>query len=178
LRFFIATRQFSLYNINSFGAAKMNTEETKVDVNLILFKKGGSRKSFPLPSNITVIGRRHDCDLCIPLMVVSRRHCQLSQNNEALKIRDLDSRGGTYLNGKRISEATVQAGDYLTIGPLTFMLQINGEPAKIVPPQQSKAPPAQKKSPAPKAPAADLSGSFPELELDDSDSLSAELKDI
>ena len=133
----------------------MNTEETKVDVNFILFKKDGSRKSFPLPSNITVIGRRHDCDLCIPLMVVSRRHCQLSQNNESLKVRDLDSQSGTFLNGKRISEATVQAGDYLTIGPLTFLLQIDGEPVKIVPPQQPKPAPAPDKPPAQKAPASD-----------------------
>jgi pSer/pThr/pTyr-binding forkhead associated (FHA) protein len=111
-------------------------------------------------------------------MVVSRRHCQLSQNNEAVKIRDLDSKGGTFLNGNRISEATVQAGDYITIGPLTFLLQINGEPAKIVPPQQTKTPPAQKKTPEPKAPLDDLSGSFPELEIDDSDSFLAELEDI
>ena len=119
----------------------MNKEETRVDANLVLFKKDGSRKNFPLPSNITVAGRRHDCDLCIPLMVVSRRHCQFSQNNEALKIRDLDSRSGTFLNGNRISEAIVQAGDYITIGPLTFLLQIGGEPKKIVPPQPPKPTP-------------------------------------
>jgi pSer/pThr/pTyr-binding forkhead associated (FHA) protein len=111
-------------------------------------------------------------------MVVSRRHCQLSQNNEALKIRDLDSRSGTFLNGKRISEATVQAGDYITIGPLTFLLQIGGEPKKIVPPQPPKPTPSPKKPPESKAPANDLSGSFPELELDDSDSFIAELEDI
>lgn len=156
----------------------MNKEETRVDVNLVLFKKDGSKKNFSLPSNITIVGRRHDCDLCIPLMVVSRRHCNLSQNNESLKVRDLDSRGGTFLNGKRISEATVQAGDYLTIGPLTFLLQIDGEPKKIVPPQQPKTTPAPKKPPAQKAPANELSGSFPELELDDSDSFLAELEDI
>ena len=156
----------------------MNKEETGVDANLVLFKKDGSRKSFPLPSDITVIGRRHDCDLCIPLMVVSRRHCQLSQNNEALKIRDLDSGSGTFLNGNRISEATVQAGDYITIGPLTFLLQIGGEPKKVVPPQPPKPAPPPKKSPAQKAPANESSGSFPELELDDSDSFVAELEDI
>jgi pSer/pThr/pTyr-binding forkhead associated (FHA) protein len=149
-----------------------------VDANLILFKKDGSTKSFVLPSSITVIGRRHDCDLCVPLMVVSRRHCQLSQNNETVKIRDLDSKSGTYLNGNRISEATVKAGDYITIGPLTFLLQIDGEPAKLVPPPQPKAPSTAKKEPAPKAPAEDLSGSFPELEIDDSDSFLAELEDL
>jgi pSer/pThr/pTyr-binding forkhead associated (FHA) protein len=111
-------------------------------------------------------------------MVVSRRHCRLSQNKESLKVHDLDSRGGTFLNGKRISEATVQAGDYLTIGPLTFLMQIDGEPKKAVPPQKPKATPTPKKAPEPKAPAEDLSGSFPELEIDDSDSFLAELEDI
>jgi pSer/pThr/pTyr-binding forkhead associated (FHA) protein len=149
-----------------------------VDANLVLFKKDGSQKNFSLPSDITVIGRRHDCDLCIPLMIVSRRHCQLSQNDEALKIRDLDSKSGTFLNGKRISEAAVQAGDYITIGPLTFLLQIGGEPAEIVPPEKAGKTPSQQKSPAPKSPAAAPSDSFPELEIDDSDSFLDELEDL
>jgi len=149
-----------------------------VDANLVLFKKDGSQKNFSLPSDITVIGRRHDCDLCVPLMVISRRHCQLSQNDEALKIRDLDSRSGTFLNGKRISEATVQAGDYITIGPLTFLLQIGGEPAKIVPPEQLGKTPSPKKPTAPKSPANAPSDSFPELEIDDSDSFLDELEDL
>jgi len=149
-----------------------------MDVNLVLFKKDGSTKTFSLPSNITVIGRRHDCDLCIPLMVVSRRHCELSLNTETSKIRDLKSRNGTFLNGERIAEATVRAGDYIKIGPLTFLLQINGEPKEIVPPKQAKPSQAPKAKPAAKTPAEEPSGSFPELELDESDSFLAELEDL
>jgi len=148
-----------------------------MDVNLVLFKKDGSQKAFSLPSDTTVIGRRHDCDLCIPLMVVSKRHCQLNQNKEAVKIRDLDSRNGTFLNGKRIKETTVQPGDYIKIGPLTFLLQIDGEPEKIVPPKRAKPKPAPK-VPPPKALAEELSGSFPELEPDESDSFLAELEEL
>ncbi|MHC4171394.1 MAG: FHA domain-containing protein [Planctomycetota bacterium] len=147
-----------------------------MDVNLVLFKKDGAQKAFSLPSNITIIGRRHDCDLCIPLTPVSRRHCQLSQNKESLKIRDLDSRNGTFLNGKRIDEETLKAGDYIKIGPLTFLLQIDGEPKEIVPPEQAKPKPAQKAPPAPKAPADE--DSFPEIESDESDSFLAELEDL
>jgi pSer/pThr/pTyr-binding forkhead associated (FHA) protein len=148
-----------------------------MDVNLILFKKDGSQKAFSLPSNITVIGRRHDCDLCIPLMPVSRRHCQLNLNKEALRIRDLDSRNGTYLNGERINgEATVKAGDYVKIGSLTFLLQIDGEPKEVVPPGQAKPKPSQKEKPTMKA-ALD-EDSLLELELDESDSFLAELEDI
>ena len=145
-----------------------------MDVNLILFKKDGSQKAFSLPSDTTIIGRRHDCDLCIPLLPVSRRHCQLSQNKEALKIRDLDSRNGTFLNGKRIDEEALKAGDYIKIGPLTFLLQIDGKPEEIVPPQQAKPKPAQKAPPAAKAPAEE--DSF--LELGESDSFLAELEDL
>jgi len=106
--------------------------------------------------------------------VVSRKHCELSQNAEAVTIRDLNSRFGTFVNGKRISEATVKAGDYIRVGPLTFLLQINGEPQKIIPPKQSKPKPR-----TPKAPADEPSGSFPGLEIDDSDdSFLAELEDL
>jgi len=147
-----------------------------MDVNLVLFKKNGSHKSFSLPSAITVVGRRHDCDLCIPLMVVSRRHCQLNYNDEALKIRDLGSRAGTFLNGKPIDEATVRAGDYIKVGPLTFLLQIDGEPKEIVPPGQATRKPAPQETPTIKAAPADES--FPELELDESDSFLDELEDI
>jgi pSer/pThr/pTyr-binding forkhead associated (FHA) protein len=153
-----------------------------MDVELVLFKKGGSQKSFSLPDSTTVIGRRGDCDLCIPLKTVSRRHCQLNQDKETINIRDLGSRSGTFLNGKRIDEAAVKAGDYIRIGPLIFGLQINGRPENIVPPKPAKPKPAKPK-PSPKAPkgkalAEELSGSFPEIEIDESDSFLDELEDL
>ncbi len=148
-----------------------------MDVKLVLFKKDGSHKSFTLPSSIAVIGRRHDCDLQIPLTPVSRRHCQLSQNEETLKIRDLGSRNGTYLNGKRIDEATVEAGDYVKIGPLTFLLQVDGQPEEIVPPEQAAKKPPEKKEPAALAAEEELD-IFPELDEDASDSFLAELEDL
>ncbi len=122
--------------------------DRRMDVNLILFKKNGSQKVITLPSKVTVIGRRKDCDLRIPLMPVSRRHCQLILNNETLKIRDLGSRNGTFLNGQRIEEASAKAGDNITIGPLTFAVQINGQPKEFAPPgPAAKAAPATQKPP-------------------------------
>jgi pSer/pThr/pTyr-binding forkhead associated (FHA) protein len=109
-----------------------------MDINLVLLKKDSPHKIFPLPSSITVIGRRHSCDLCIPLISVSKKHCQLNHDGEVLKIRDLDSSNGTYLNGKRVDkEAVVQAGNSIKIGPLTFVLQIDGKPQMIVKPDSA-----------------------------------------
>jgi len=102
-----------------------------MDVNLVLFKKSGATKSFHLSSSLTIIGRRQECDLCIPLMIVSRRHCELNQDKERLKIRDLGSRNGTFINGRRVDEAEVKAGDKVQIGPLTFTVQIDQQPAEL-----------------------------------------------
>ena len=161
-----------------------------MDVNLVLFKIDGSQKTFDLPSSTTVIGRRHDCDLCIPLKRVSRRHCQLNKNEESVKIRDLGSQNGTFLNGERIDEATVKAGDYIKIGSLTFQIQIDGVPEKTTPPAEAKPKLSEPEvsdleMPEPTAEAeadVDIDEDFGDLleldESDESDSFLAELEDL
>ncbi|MBN1509917.1 MAG: FHA domain-containing protein [Sedimentisphaerales bacterium] len=139
-----------------------------MDIKLVLFKKNGSHKSFPLTSNVTVIGRRHECDLYIPLPTVSRQHCQLSMNGQALEIRDLDSTCGTFVNDRKVDgQTTLKAGDYIRIGPLTFLCQINGKPEKITPPKKP-APPAAKPQKKPAKPLDDKEDSFGDLDASDS----------
>ena len=100
-----------------------------MDVNLVLFKKSGRSKAFSLPSSVTIVGRRQDCDLCIPLMIVSRRHCEFNLDGGRLRLRDLGSRNGTFINGGRVTDqADVNAGDKIQIGPLNFVAQIDGDP--------------------------------------------------
>ncbi|MBL7215514.1 MAG: FHA domain-containing protein [Phycisphaerae bacterium] len=99
-----------------------------MQVNLVFLKKDGTASSFKLPSTVTFIGRRQDCDFCIPLMVVSRRHCEINMDLGKITIRDLRSRNGTFINGEPIEEAQVKAGDMLKIGPVEFVIQIDGIP--------------------------------------------------
>jgi len=99
-----------------------------MEVNLVFIKKDGTTQSFKLPSAVTFIGRRQDCDLCIPLSVVSRRHCEIYSEFGKVTVRDLKSRNGIHLNDKPIQEAQVKAGDVLDIGPVKFIFQIDGVP--------------------------------------------------
>jgi pSer/pThr/pTyr-binding forkhead associated (FHA) protein len=109
-----------------------------MNVSLILLKKDGTKKIFPIRNKATILGRRPDCDLCIPLQVVSRRHCQLSQEADSLKIRDLSSSNGTFVNGSKVEiEADLKAGDRIQIGSLTFTVQIDGQPAEITAPDSA-----------------------------------------
>lgn len=119
-----------------------------MQVNLIFLKKDGTTSSFPLPSTVTFVGRRQDCDFCIPLMVVSRRHCEINMDFGKITVRDLKSRNGTLVNGQPIEETQVKAGDVLEIGPIEFVIQVDGVPAsfeKYLPEKKTPAqsPPAQ-----------------------------------
>lgn len=100
-----------------------------MQVVLVMFQAGGERRSFSLPRSVTTIGRREDCDLRIPLGEVSRKHCRIITEGESLRLEDLGSSNGTFLNGVRVQEAVIQAGDTIQVGPLAFVVQIDGYPA-------------------------------------------------
>jgi pSer/pThr/pTyr-binding forkhead associated (FHA) protein len=95
---------------------------------LVMFRSSGERRSFSVTREITVIGRREDCDLIIPLGEVSRKHCRLVRDGDLLKIEDLGSANGTFLNGQRVQESLLAPGDTVQVGPVVFVLQIDGVP--------------------------------------------------
>jgi pSer/pThr/pTyr-binding forkhead associated (FHA) protein len=104
-----------------------------MDVKLVMFKGNGQQKDFPVVNPVTVIGRGENCDLRIPLLSVSRRQCEIRLAGENLKVKDLASSNGTYVNNKRVNEVVLKAGDRLVIGPVVFTVQIDGVPAEIKP---------------------------------------------
>src|SRR3954466_15279411 len=103
---------------------------------LVMCRSDGERRSFSMARDMTVIGRREDCDLRIPLGDVSRKHCRLVKDEGSVRIEDLGSSNGTHRNGERVQEATLEPGDQLKIGPVWFVVQIDGTPAdeEIQPP--------------------------------------------
>src|SRR3954464_7106640 len=96
---------------------------------LVMFRADGERRSFSIARDMTVIGRREDCDLRIPLGDVSRKHCRIVRDGDMLKIEDLGSSNGTYLNAHRVQAALPPPGDSIQVGPVVFVLQVDGEPA-------------------------------------------------
>jgi pSer/pThr/pTyr-binding forkhead associated (FHA) protein len=103
-----------------------------MNIVLVMFKDD-ERREFPIASEKTILGRRQDCHLRIPTKDVSRQHCVLLVQDKALVVKDLGSSNGTFINGKRIAEAELKAGDRLRLGPVTFVVQIDGKPATVTP---------------------------------------------
>jgi pSer/pThr/pTyr-binding forkhead associated (FHA) protein len=64
-----------------------------------------------------IIGSSVDSDIVVNSPYVSRRHCRFSKGPQGFVIEDLNSRNGTYVNGRRISVPTsVVRGDQITFG--------------------------------------------------------------
>ncbi len=96
---------------------------------MVMFRADGQRRSFSVTRDISVIGRREDCDLRIPLGDVSRKHCRMIMDGQNIRVEDLGSSNGTYRNGERIQQTELQAGDTLQVGPVVFVVQVDGTPA-------------------------------------------------
>ena len=81
----------------------------------------------------TVIGRDPACDLTIDDNLLSRRHARLLLEEDRLKVIDLGSANGTFLNGEKIQEAVAHPGDelrfdqhsFIIVGPVTASVDAN-----------------------------------------------------
>jgi len=74
-------------------------------------------KVFELGESRVTLGRSLDNDIILSVDSVSGHHCELEKRERDYWISDLDSRNGTFVNNKRITEQVmIQPGDLIQIG--------------------------------------------------------------
>jgi hypothetical protein len=88
---------------------------SKLALRFISGKHKGNEYLLP-PSGEVCIGRSSDIDVVLIEDMVSRKHAQITINGNELKIEDLGSTNGTFVNGERITEMKLQQGDRILIG--------------------------------------------------------------
>lgn len=69
------------------------------------------------------IGRGDQVWLRLKHPTISRKHCEISEVDGKLVVRDCGSANGTLVDGEPITEAVLEPGHTLTVGPLTFEAQ-------------------------------------------------------
>lgn len=76
------------------------------------------KRQIGLTTRLVRVGRAHDNDVIVDDRRVSRRHIELRWQDalERFLAVDLDSSGGTQLNGYPIKQCTLEAGDVLALG--------------------------------------------------------------
>jgi hypothetical protein len=72
-------------------------------------EKAGQR--WTIRENELVIGRGGECDLVLPERQVSREHIRIFRADDGYYLEDLDSKNGTWVNGKQVKATTVPLRD-------------------------------------------------------------------
>ncbi len=75
----------------------------------------------PLAELPATIGRARDANVSVTDRWVSRHHCRIEREGEAIVVRDLGSSHGTFVNGHRVDETVLQSGDQLGVGLTSFL---------------------------------------------------------
>jgi hypothetical protein len=81
-------------------------------------------EAFHLYEGRNIIGSSSPCDIQIPDEGIQNQHLSIRFSSGHWTLTDLDSDGGTFLNGKRIYRADLKDGDKLKIGKAGFCLKI------------------------------------------------------
>ncbi len=85
-------------------------------------------KTHRLDTGECLLGRRLDCDVCIPDQRISRRHARIRKEGEGYALEDLGSCNGTFVNGRRIQgSARLRHGDEVEIGASRFRIDLSDE---------------------------------------------------
>jgi cell division septation protein DedD len=84
---------------------------------------GDAGSRYPLTESLTVIGRSPECDLRITDPSISRRHAEIRQDGDGVRISDLGSTNGTSVNGRPVRERRIEPGDRVELGTTRLVFE-------------------------------------------------------
>jgi len=108
-------------------------DRLRVNISLVMVTADGKSRELPGMKLPIMIGRAEDCKIRIPVAAVSRHHCELTEDDDELVVRDLKSSNGTYVNKERVKGRELIPGDLLSIGPVVLVVRIDGHPKAVDP---------------------------------------------
>jgi len=103
-------------------------ETTGIPENAFLIIEGV--KVHPLNESVVNIGRRLENQLVIDDPRVSRNHAQLRAIKGRFVLFDLNSTGGTFVNGQRTSQTVLYPGDVISLAGVALIFGQDNPPAR------------------------------------------------
>jgi len=95
---------------------------------LILSGRTLSRHEFKDDQERVRIGRSPDCEVTIDNLGISRLHCEIVQKPGYIRLDDLGSGNGTFVNGNRVDRYNLNHGDVISLGKFTLRFEADDQP--------------------------------------------------
>ena len=90
---------------------------------IVILSQGMTGRTHELAVDKTTIGRVEDNTFPITEPSVSSHHCEILLKGSDVVVRDLNSTNGTFINGEKITEATLKPGQILRLGQIEMRLE-------------------------------------------------------
>lgn len=98
---------------------------------LVVREGPDSGRVIPVEDGATlVLGRALDTDVHLEDAHVSRRHCRIEATAEHLRVTDLESANGTFIDGTPVDQGRLQPGQTLRLGPFVLECHVGEESAR------------------------------------------------
>src|SRR6266478_1328356 len=95
---------------------------------LVVLSAGMTGRTHELKVDKTTIGRVEDNTFQIAEPSVSSHHCELVLRGNDVLVKDLNSTNGTFINGEKVSESVLKAGQVLRLGQIEMRLETDAAP--------------------------------------------------
>jgi len=92
------------------------------EMQLVIVEGIQQGQSIPLTGQVS-LGRSPDNAVSLSSVQVSRRHALIAVADEQIRLTDLNSTNGTFVNQHRISTAFLHEGDYIQLGDVTLRVE-------------------------------------------------------
>jgi serine/threonine protein kinase len=102
---------------------------------LLVIDGADKDRFFPLPEDglVSIGSSRKNADVVLHDLYVARVHCELRFADQRAVVTDLDTPGGTFINGQKIKEQELRVGDVLRLGNSHMRLDlVSAEDAEVV----------------------------------------------
>jgi pSer/pThr/pTyr-binding forkhead associated (FHA) protein len=96
-------------------------EEPAASIPVSVFLVIDGRKAIPLDQPVVTIGRSHDNTVVLDDPRVSRRHIEIRVIRDHFVIFDMNSSGGTYVNGQRVNQGILYPGDLISLSGVNMV---------------------------------------------------------
>ncbi|MFN2548135.1 MAG: FHA domain-containing protein [Myxococcales bacterium] len=97
-----------------------------VSANFIVKGPNGVEKAFPMRSITVTIGRSDACEISVKDSSMSGKHAEISKINGEIRVKDLGSANGIWLNGERVDDVELYDGDVLRCGQTSIRVDVVG----------------------------------------------------
>jgi diguanylate cyclase (GGDEF)-like protein len=96
------------------------------DACLVIIYGSDLGRKFNLDAETLVLGRSSKSDIQIDQESVSRSHSKITNTGKSIRIRDLGSTNGTYVNDEPVEEQALSDGDIIKVGRTIFKFLSGG----------------------------------------------------